>query len=223
MTDAESQFQPETHYELLDTNNGSRRIVSLSQLKELNCAEDLRKHRVRELNSESKEWKKINAITGQTKYVSVAQKEIQANPSRLGSTPRSSSSVISSHIPQEYSVEATRKHVAELRRRINRTNPNYHRPYCENCRKYVSPNVVVESRVDGAMIINTSGPVDAALFDSSSKRVKVCPECGDEVLSHQDRDRLIVSNGPESGCLVILCSIPFFLAAISFSVLWLIH
>ena len=42
--------------------------MTLEQIKALNQKENLKRHRVREINGQSKEWSKVNAVTGDTKY-----------------------------------------------------------------------------------------------------------------------------------------------------------
>jgi len=57
----------EAQLELLDTKTGSRRFLTLNQLKDLNQHECLKNHQARHVGK-AKEWKKVNAITGDSSY-----------------------------------------------------------------------------------------------------------------------------------------------------------
>ena len=57
----------EVQFELLDTKTGSRRFLTLNQLKDLNQHECLKNHQARQLGG-AKDWRKVNAITGDSSY-----------------------------------------------------------------------------------------------------------------------------------------------------------
>ena len=61
-----------------------------------------------------------------------------------------------------------------------------HLPYCDNCRTRVNPNVVAVNESAGGVILPTFfGAVYRPV--SSTRLVKVCPHCGNQVFSEQDK------------------------------------
>ena len=64
---------------------------------------------------------------------------------------------------------------------------DYYKPYCPRCKTYVQPQVVAATSVYGGG--HVSGGIGSTSVSSTVTYKKMCPTCGEEVLSQSDIDQ----------------------------------